>query len=305
MHPHLGGVGKAVLHASGFYARRLPSVHFPGPAVLCYHGLRAGAAVGQPFEPLHVPVATFEQHCRLIRESCDPIGAADLLAALSLGAPLPPRAVLVTFDDGYRSVLTLAKPILERYRIPAVVFACSAPIERGSLFWYDAVARARGEGEVQRLKSVPFDDWRTSTEPFDVRVAADDAYAPLSVEDLRSLAATPGIEIGGHTAEHPILARASGDEQTRQVFDDKRALESWTDRPVRLFSYPNGRPQIDYTAATSAIVRRCGYEAAFTTESAYVSASGDRYEVPRFMMLASISAAALAHRFTFGWLSKR
>jgi peptidoglycan/xylan/chitin deacetylase (PgdA/CDA1 family) len=305
MHPQLSGAIKTVLLGAGYYSRRLPAIRFPGAAVLCYHGVRAGASRGRPFEPLHVPVDTFEQHCRLIRSACDPIGADDLLAALDSGAPLPPRAVLVTFDDGYRSVLTLAAPILERYGIPAVVFVCSDPVERGRLLWYDAVGRSRGEGEAERLKGLPFADWQRAVAAYDLPASADEDYAPLSVADLRRLSGAAGIEIGGHSRTHPILSKASADEQQRQIGDDKRALEAWTGRPLRLFSYPNGRPRVDYTAATCEIVERVGYRAAFTTEGAYATGANSRFELPRFLLLDSISAPVLAHRFAFGWIKRQ
>jgi peptidoglycan/xylan/chitin deacetylase (PgdA/CDA1 family) len=300
MNPRISSAIKTLLSASGFYARRLSSVTFPGLVVLCYHGIRARGGTGQPFEPLQVPVDTFEQQCRVVRKYCDPIGADQLIAALDGGAPLPPRAVLLTFDDGYRSVLERAVPILRRYDIPAIVMVCSDPIARGRPFWYDAVAVSLGESEVDRLKTVPFADWRAAIGGFDAP-AGGELFAPLSIADLQALAATDGIEIGGHSLQHPILSNASLDEQHRQVADDKRALEAWIDRPLRFFSYPNGRAGVDYTRATCDIVERCGYRAAFTTESAYATARSDRYELPRFLMLDSITAPALAHRLTFGW----
>ncbi|HEY2906157.1 MAG TPA: polysaccharide deacetylase family protein [Vicinamibacterales bacterium] len=303
MHPRASAAIKSAFYGSGLYTRRLRSVQFPGLAVLCYHGLRAGPPRGTPFEPLQVAVETFERHCRLIRDSCDPIGADMLLAALDGGAPLPARAVLVTFDDGYRTVLTLAKPVLERYGIPAVVFVCSDPIARGRLLWYDAVARTRGEAEVERLKTVPFSEWRDTVHPFDIPAAEGDPYAPLTVDELRRLADGHGIEIGGHTLRHAILSHATADEQAGQIADDKRTIEEWTGRPARFFSYPNGRPRIDYTLATCDVVERCGYLAAFTTQTAYARASSDRYELPRFLMLDSMTAPALAHRLTFGWVA--
>jgi peptidoglycan/xylan/chitin deacetylase (PgdA/CDA1 family) len=300
MHPSLSSAIKTVLDGSGFYARRLSTSRFPGLAVLCYHGIRAGAEQ-LPFEPLHVHVETFERHCQLIRDCCDPISGDDLIAALDSGAPLPPRAVLVTFDDGYHSVLERAVPILSRYRIPAIVLICSDPIARARLFWYDAVVRSQGENEVDRLKAVPFPEWQEALTRFD-SAASGEPYAPMSVADIRALAAKDGIEIGGHSLQHPILSNASPDEQQRQIANDKSAIEEWTGRPARFFSYPNGRPRIDYTRGTCDIVERCGYRAAFTTESAYLTASNDAYELPRFVMLDSISGPALAHRFAFGWV---
>src|SRR5690348_14457505 len=110
-------------------------------------------------EGLHVRASELEAHCRLIRETCHPISLADWRASLNGGPRLPARSVLLTFDDGYRTVSTLAKPILERYAVPATVFVCSDPIEQRASLWYDAIARASGENEVKRIQTLPFDEW--------------------------------------------------------------------------------------------------------------------------------------------------
>ena len=67
--------------------------------------------------------------------------------------------MLVTFDDGYQSVRTVALPVLEKYRVPAAVFLTTGPIARRELFWYDALAVARGEQTVEPLKSAPYQAW--------------------------------------------------------------------------------------------------------------------------------------------------
>jgi peptidoglycan/xylan/chitin deacetylase (PgdA/CDA1 family) len=101
------------------------------------------------------------------------------------------------------------------------------------------------------------------------------------------------------------MASADLAEQRRQIGQSKQTIEEWIRRPVRFFSYPNGRPRVDYSLDTVALVRDAGFEAAFTTDSAYVTAESNRFELPRFMMLDSISAPALAHRFAFGWARQR
>lgn len=49
--------------------------------------------------------------------------------ALALGRPLPPRPVMVTFDDGYRDVLWNAAPVLRRLRMPATEFVITGRVD--------------------------------------------------------------------------------------------------------------------------------------------------------------------------------
>jgi peptidoglycan/xylan/chitin deacetylase (PgdA/CDA1 family) len=293
---------KRSLLRTGYYPRRLRGDRFPGVAVLCYHGVRAGdqprGAV--PFDQLHVHAGELEAHCRLIRETCHPIGLAQWRAALAGGPPLPPRAVLFTFDDGYRAVYTHARPILERYAIPAVVFVCSDPVAERRLFWHDALARAHGESEVERAKRLPFGEWQALSAASSRPVEVGDASAPLTVSEIKALAGTL-VEIGAHTADHAILARADREEQRGQIARNKAQLEAWIGRPVRAFAYPNGRPGHDYTALSVALVEALGFDFAFTTRPAFASAGEPPLERSRFLMLAGISPAELAHRLSYSW----
>lgn len=294
---------KRLLFAAGYYKRRLRRHSLPGVAVLCYHGVRGDdwPAGTMQWEQLHVREHELAAHCRLLRQFCDPISLADWRAARAGGPPLPARPVLVTFDDGYRSVATRARPILERFGIPAVVFACTEPIERRESFWHDAVLGAYGEAEVERAKTVTFAEWDALRTRCRRLVADDDAHAPLTVADLRALADTPGIEIAAHTAAHPILAHASVDEQRVQIERCKAQLEAWTGRPVTAFAYPNGRPRRDYTGATVGLVNAGGFTVAFTTRPGFARADTPALELPRFLMLSDVSAAELAHRLCFSW----
>jgi peptidoglycan/xylan/chitin deacetylase (PgdA/CDA1 family) len=299
----LGVIGKRTLWTAGHYARRLRDDVFPGVAVLGYHGVRADdwPSGTMAFEGLHVRAHELEEHCRLLRQSCHPISLHDWHFALNGGPSLPERPVLVTFDDGYRSAFTLARPILQRYAIPAVVFACSDPIEQQQLFWHDAVARQRGEAAVEPLKGVAFDEWQRVTTQSQLLATADDPHAPLSIDELRVLAEQPGIEIGSHTTTHPILSRASLAVQRAQLFDSKARLEAWTAKPVIAFAYPNGRPGQDYTTDTVSLVRECGFTLAFSTRSGFATPHESRWEYSRFLMLAGLSATELAHRLCYSW----
>jgi peptidoglycan/xylan/chitin deacetylase (PgdA/CDA1 family) len=295
-------VVKQGLLAAGHYRRALARETFPGVAVLCYHGVRGetSARTRFPFDYLHTPADVFESHCRLIRECCDPITLDDWQAAADGSTPLPKRPVLLTFDDGYRTVLTEAAPVLATYQLPAVVFVCTSPMTSTRVLWFDDVAAREGEESVEAWKSRDYDAWKTacaSTSP----LTSDDPRALMIPAELAALACMDGIEIGGHTARHPILARASADQQRLEIEENLASIESWTGRKVRAFAYPNGRPGIDYTRETGNILRAAGVEFAFTTRSAFSPTYEPALERSRFLVLDDLTEAELAHRLTYSW----
>ncbi len=115
------------------------------------------------------------------------------------------------------------------------------------------------------------------------------------------LSRQPGIEIGAHTARHPILSHASAAEQRAEIADSRTALERWTGSKVRAFAYPNGRPGVDYDATTTAILDELGFDFSFTTQSTFARSGEPRLERSRFLVLAELTAAELAHRLTYAW----
>ncbi len=293
---------KELLLRAGYYHRRLKRDKFESPLVLCYHSLRSsdGASNDVCFRGLHVTVQEFESHCRLLQDTCHPISLDQWKASLNGGPPLPPRPILVTFDDGYRTFLTLAQPILQKYGIPAVLFVCSEPIEKQELLWYDAAARSLGEAEVESLAELPYGEWQETCAKLSKATASHDPNAPLTVQEIKALAAMAGIEIGGHTVSHAILAKASRNEQFQEVLRNKRSLEEWIGRTVWAFAYPNGLPGKDYNSDSVSVVKDAGYELAFTTAQGYAKAD-QQLEIPRFVMLTGLSRAELGHRLAHSW----
>jgi peptidoglycan/xylan/chitin deacetylase (PgdA/CDA1 family) len=295
---------KRALHSLGVYGALLAVRSYCGVAVLAYHGLRddrwrRGA---MRFEPLHVPAATFAAHCRVLRAlGCSMLSLADWREIAAGARPVPPRAVMLTFDDGYRTLLTHALPVLERYRVPAAIFACTGPIERGTRFWFDAVAERCGEAAADEAKSLPYDRWLALAAKHEMPAAADDPHAPLTVEELRRLAAHELVTIGAHTVRHPILARAGREVQRDEIARSRRMLEDWLGRPVNAFAYPNGRPAIDFTDDTIDALEAAGMECAFSMEPGFAEPSAAAYRQRRLLMLDSVSAPELAHRLSVSW----
>jgi len=299
--PFAGSV-KTGLLASGWYANRLEHDAFPGVLALCYHGIRASADVmdGVPLADLHVIADTFEEQCRMIAETCHPIDLATFRDARAGGCALPERPVLVTFDDGYRSVFDLARPILRRYKIPAAVFVCSEPVRLQRLFWFDAVMRALGPDAFNAIRAQPGEAWRRAAAEHDTPASDAPEIAPMTEAQVRQLA-DEGFEIGVHTASHAPLNHAPAAVQRDELESCRSALESWTGRRVDAVAYPFGAPGADYTTETVAIAEDLGFAAGFTTRNDFARANEPALERSRFVVLAAVTAAELAHRISYAW----
>jgi peptidoglycan/xylan/chitin deacetylase (PgdA/CDA1 family) len=293
---------KTGLLAAGWYARRLEKDAFPGVVVLCYHGVRRSHRddLRTPFANLHVTAEALDAHCRLVAETCHPIDLATFCAARDGGRALPERPVLVTFDDGYRSVFELARPILLRHKIPATVFVCSEPVRRQRLFWFDAVTLALGPNAVADLRALPGEGWRTAAVEHDTPASAAPHLAPMTEAQVRQLA-DEGFTIGVHTASHAPLAQAPADVQRHEMSSCRSALEAWTGQRVDSIAYPFGAPGADCTDETFAIAAGLGLTAGFTTRSDFARPGTPALAQPRFVVLAAVTAAELAHRITYAW----
>ena len=291
------------LAAAAVYERWIERRTFDGVLVLCYHAIRADAARGgeMPFEGLHVTRAVLRAHCEILSRVCQPISLADCREMLRGSRPTPPRPVVVTFDDGYRSVLTEALPILEEFAIPAALFACSDPIARGEMFWYDAVAQARGEQAVEELKTVPYREWRAAFEEARRSALRDAPTAPLTPDEIAQLAAHPLMTIGGHSHRHPILARASADEDREEIVENLDAIEEWTGRRATAFAYPNGRRGCDYTPRTEQALSAAAVDLAFGTDEGFLRRGAAPLSLPRFTVTAGVTGPHLLNRLARVW----
>lgn len=109
----------------------------PRALILLYHRI-----VDLPSDPqlLGVTPRRFAEQLEVVRKYGHPLRLQDLDRALREGK-VPRRAVVFTFDDGYADNLHNARPLLERYHIPATVFVASGFIGNPHEFWWDELDR--------------------------------------------------------------------------------------------------------------------------------------------------------------------
>ena len=121
---------------------------------------------------------------------------------------------------------------------------------------------------MQAWKARDYESWSTACADTR-RVDESDPRALMTCDELGQLARMKGIEIGGHTVRHPILARASAYDQRWEIEQNLRDIEQWTGKRPRAFAFPNGRPDVDDNADTLAILRDAGVDMAFTTRPSF------------------------------------
>lgn len=185
------------------------------------------------------------------------------------------KYALITFDDGYYNN-TLALPVLEEFRVPAVFFIATDNVRQAKSFWWDVLYRervARGAtprqvyDEAQSLKS-------QTTEQIEAELMArfgvealkprGDIDRPFTPDELRTFAQHRLVRLGNHTANHAILTNYTVDEARAQIIRAQEALEAMTGTRPRTIAFPNG-------ARSSAVVKACaelGLRVGFTVRPA-------------------------------------
>ncbi len=253
--------------------------------------------------------ATFDALMQALAEGCNVLPLSEAVRRLRAKS-LPTRAACVTFDDGYADNFEVALPVLQRHGITATFFISTGFLDGGRM-WNDTIIESvkRAAGPQLELAAAGLGSFSLAgigerrsaalaliravkhREPAErealVAQIADAANAALpddlmmTAQQVRGLRAA-GMEIGGHTVRHPILARLDCAAARREIADGKGALEGITGERVELFAYPNGKPRADYSAEHVALVREIGFTAAVSTAAGVADCGSDLYQLPRF-----------------------
>jgi len=116
--------------------------------ILVYH--RVAELGCDPFG-ISVSPWRFAEQLQVLRRSARVIPLRRLVRSLRSGS-IPRQSVAVTFDDGYADNLEAAKPLLERFDVPATIFIATGQLDRAREFWWDELERVFLEpGRLPRI----------------------------------------------------------------------------------------------------------------------------------------------------------
>ena len=175
----------------------------------------------------YIPEATFADQLRYLQENnWQVIDLATFLRGLTTPDSLPKRSALLTFDDGYRSMLTSALPVLRKFGYPSVLFVPTDFI--GGTNSFDA------DCEPEE----PICDW----------------------DELRELERW-GVSVQPHGASHRQFSELNLAQQEEELHRSKATLEAGLGKRVEVFSYPYGDDGVDSQVVKKALLQ-AGYQAA-------------------------------------------
>ncbi len=210
--------------------------------VLAYHRVDDDAADVNAISP-----EIFDRQMAYLKAHYRVIGVRELLRMLQSGRN-PERAVVVTFDDGYKDNLINAAPVLKKYDLPACFFLSSGFIGADRPFPHD----------LKRLgRHVPALTW----------------------DDVRELARL-GFEIGSHTVNHARLSSCDPVSLEHELRDSRKRLEVETGREVTFFSFPFGKPG-DCSYKIRQEIAASGYCCNFSAHGGLTGPDADPFDIQR------------------------
>ena len=300
------------LHHSGCLDRITPT---GGCSVVNYHGVVPKDYSGDEIflDGNLVQPDAFRLQLQFLKSRYHIVHPDDFRAWIQQGKQLPPRAVLVTCDDGLVNTLTDMLPVLQSEGVSCLFLVTAASCGEPGMLWYEELyllMRTKPLGTDLQLpteeatsspRSVSFQAqwWNTvrRASRLDARTRADwmdkvrDHCGPaqtvqsvrrwrlLNIAELKQLA-DAGMSVGAHTQTHPVLSLCSDEEGRREIQESKVNIERALERPVWAFAYPFGNPSTVGDRELR-LAREAGFACAFLNVEHWGSEPSNAFAIPR------------------------
>jgi peptidoglycan/xylan/chitin deacetylase (PgdA/CDA1 family) len=212
--------------------------------ILMYHGIRDAVGNKAAYFETNTSPKTFAVHMQYLRDYGYTTATLSQAAGYISGVIALEKPVVITFDDGFKDFCTRALPVLCQHSFTATMFVVS---------------------EFAGAEGTSFADNQCMTWQ--------------EVREIQS----EGIEIGSHTASHPVLHGLSRQRLVAEISKSKAAIEDNIGRTVTSFSYPFAFPEHDrpYVQTLRTLLRECGYQNGVSTIIGTAGPSDETYFLPR------------------------
>ncbi len=238
--------------------------------VLMYHRFIEDEKDKGHFAP-YLDIKMFDKHLTLLKKlGFETLTFKDLNQKGVISRLEPnKRYCMITVDDGFKDNLTLMLPLLEKHQMKAIVYVVT------------------GEN---------FNRWDVEKQP-----QSEQRFDLMTADEIKTLAASPWIEIGGHTLTHPHLDRLSASAQEKEINANKAQLEALIGEPLVSFAYPYG----DWNEESKKLVKKAGYAFALATNSGPLALHEDLYLIHRIGIFPRTDVLGLMRKITGSYLFRK
>ncbi|MGB5553211.1 MAG: polysaccharide deacetylase family protein [Flavobacteriaceae bacterium] len=194
------------------------------------------------------------------------------LDAVKNGTPLPPKALIITFDDGHIKNYDLL-PTIKTLKIPVTIFLCAAIINTNRHFWFK-----------HKDLSIPRFQLKRKRNKEKLKLLAEEGFQqnkefekPQAMNKEQILAMAPYVNMQAHALYHPIFPNCTDQEVWKEIYDSKQILEAEYNFDINTIAYPNG----DYSLRDIEMVKKAGYQCAVTVDYGFNTIASDPYRLKR------------------------
>ena len=253
-----------------------------GKLILCYHGIDyvTDTSVNTKF----ISCSLFDQHLKLLKQYTNVISLNQYIDNDVVSDKLN---IAITFDDGFKNNYTLARPLLEKYNVPATFFITPIWHQGKRILWPDLVDHATpyapnsitiaGEQYFKKAGGRFFHSSGLAIHQHVIKQNRDfvdklyEAFLPyaafmqkpdmdvywqlMSPAEIKALSSNDIFTIGSHTYTHTSLIHLTEQEAMNELTLSRSVLQDLIQKPVNYFAAPFGQ----FNADTIVYARNAGY----------------------------------------------
>jgi len=283
------------------------------------------------FHGKHMNAGNFRRQISYLNKNYNIIRLDQLVEIYRKGEKLPERAVVITFDDGYKSNYALAFPVLKELDAFATIFITTNFIEYEEFLWPDRVEYALDKTPVTMfdlvvnneithfdipdtesriacyqkinalLKNVTRESRGKVINELERKLGCKLAmngdvhniYRPLAWGEVMEMTGSGLVSIGSHTISHGIVTKFSTEKMREELSLPKQVIEKHTGVPCTLFAYPNGAPG-DFSGQSRKVLIDLGYSCGLTTVKGKNDRHADVYELRRLAVKNNVTSGEFA-----------
>jgi len=300
---------ESVLYWSGAAWAFEKMTHPTGAVILMYHSVAEDEVANFIDPPNHLSKSEFEKQAAFLSMHRNVVSLTALVDQLNAGEEPTAGTVCITFDDGYLDNLTVAAPILAKYRLPATLYLPTAYIDHGETHWADMVHQLFQFRTRDKLTMPSLDLSANLADKKQRGMAYKKLHTPLlnakyrdrqallanmreqlepsqlgprltmNWDDVRDLDQRfPLFSIGGHSQHHIDLSSHGGQYALDEIDGCKSCIENNIGIVPQHFSFPYAR----WSEESRSLVKECGWKSAVGNgHGIRVGLESDSFVLPR------------------------